>query len=67
MRAHGLELFRILEAIAAVWRVYALEREVATALAWCLSIALDLPSLTFVACDRDVYTALVSIRRYMLI
>lgn len=55
MRIHLLELIRILEAIAAVWRIHALEGEVAAALTWCLAIAFDFPSLALVACYRDVY------------
>jgi hypothetical protein len=54
MRVHGLELVRVFEAIAAVGRVYAFEREVAAALAGRVAIAFDLASLAFVAGDGDV-------------
>jgi hypothetical protein len=51
MRIHLLELVGILETIAAVGRIDALEGEVPAALTRRLAIALDLTSLAFVARD----------------
>ena len=57
MRRHILVLLRVLEAIAAVGRVDALEVQVAAALARRLAIALDLAPLALVAGQRDVSRA----------
>ena len=57
MRGHVLVLLRVLEAIAAVGRVDALEVQVAAALAGRLAIALDLAALALVARQRDVSRA----------
>lgn len=54
---HVLVLGRVLEAIAAVGRVDALEVQVAAALAGRLAIALDLAPLALVARQRDVSRA----------
>ena len=42
LHRHVLELLRVLESIAAIRRVYAVEVEVAASLARCLSVAFDL-------------------------
>lgn len=39
---HLLVFLRVFEAVAAIWRVHALEVEVAASLTWCLPVALDL-------------------------
>lgn len=52
--AHVLELLAVFEAIAAIGCINTLQGEVTTALTWRLTIALDLASLAFVACYRDV-------------
>lgn len=57
VRGHVLVLLRVLEAIAAVGRVDALEVQVAAALAGCLAVALDLAPLALVARQRDVSRA----------
>ena len=51
MGLHLLIFVRILEAIAAIWRVNTLEIQIATALARRLSIAFDLPPLAFITRD----------------
>lgn len=51
MGLHLLVLVRVLEAIAAIWRVNTLEVQIATTLARRLSIALDLPPLAFITRD----------------
>lgn len=48
MFRHVLVFLRIFEAIAAVWRIYALEVQVPAALARCLAITFDFAALTFV-------------------
>jgi hypothetical protein len=55
--SHVLVLLRVLEAIAAVGRVDALEVQVAAALARRLPVALDLAPLALVARQRDVSRA----------
>ena len=45
---HVLVFLRVFEAIAAVWRIYTLEVQVPAALAWGLTIALDLATLALV-------------------
>ena len=54
MRRHLFELLRVLEPIAAVRRIDALQIEIPTSLTRCLSITLDLPALAFIARDRYV-------------
>jgi hypothetical protein len=55
MIAHLLELGRVFEGIgAAIGRIDALEVQIATAVAWLLTIAPDLSSLAFITGDRDV-------------
>lgn len=49
MRRHVLVLLRVLEAIAAIWRIDALEVQVSAALAGRLAIALDLATLALIA------------------
>jgi hypothetical protein len=56
VRVHSFELVRVLEAIATVGRVHALEREIATSLAGRVAVAFDLASLAFVAGDGDVWS-----------
>ena len=52
---HLLELGGILEGVAtAVGRIDAFEAEVPTTVAWCLSIAFDLPPLALIASYGDV-------------
>lgn len=51
---HLLKLFRVLEVVgAAIRRVEALKVEIATPLAWSLTIALDLATLALIAVNRE--------------
>ena len=58
VRRHLLELVALLEVVAAIGRIQALETEVAASLARRLPVALDLAPLALVACDADVAVAL---------
>ena len=58
VRRHLLELVALLEAVATIGRIHALEIEVAASLTRRLPIALDLAALAFIACDADVAIAL---------
>lgn len=51
MSAHLFEFIRVLEAVAAVWRVHTLQRQIAASLTRRVAIALDLPPLALVARD----------------
>lgn len=51
MALHLFVFVRVLEAIAAIWRVNTFEIQIATTLARGLPITLDLPPLAFIARD----------------
>jgi hypothetical protein len=53
MRRHLLELVRLLEIVATIWRILAVKVEVTTSLTRCLAIALDFASLTLIAGTRQ--------------
>ncbi len=73
MGRHVLVLLRVLEAIAAVRRIHAVEVEVAAALAWCLAVTFDLASLALLECSAYrlelppmLHTSLQAIEMYRL-
>ena len=61
MVLHLLKLGGVLERVgAAVGSIHTFEAEIAAAVAWCPPIALDLPSLAFIASNGDVSVPLGS-------